>query len=169
MTKDKPHQSKTGAIPKQPQPQQNTTSRYTTKPFTRNNEPLHTKPTIKERWQVMPQALRFAGSNTAVVLQGKPSQSNQGHQGRKESTTNQPVQPSKSTKTNKSTKTRRTDPAIQEALSSKNNFFKDPAFQNLKDYHSDLSQDIENVSATLEENYRNIQENIEAILSGDEN
>ena len=162
-TVNKPPNPNTGAVPKQTRPQEKSSSRHTIKPFRKNNEPLHTKPSVKERWEIAPSALRFKGSNTAVVLQGRTNTVNQ----EKESRSN-----NKSTKANKSTKTsktKRTDPAVQEILSSNSKFFKDPEFQGLKDCHSDITQDIDNVSATLAENYKNIEESIEAILSGDEN
>ena len=75
----------------------------------------------------------------------------------------------------KSTKSRRTrmDPAVQEALSSKNTMFQDEEFDKLKEWYQlqNIEQAMENVSQQLEDNYSQVenilseQEEIENIES----
>ena len=69
----------------------------------------------------------------------------------------------------KSTKSRRTriDPAVQEAISSKNTMFQGEEFERLKQWYQqeNVEQAIEEVSQQLEDNYSEI----ENILSQEEN
>ena len=76
-----------------------------------------------------------------------------------------------SVKSNKSTTSRRRlDPAIREALTSNASIFQDPEFQELKEHYAQgsIGQEIQNVSDTLEADFQHVQENIDNILS-DEN
>ena len=65
------------------------------------------------------------------------------------------------------------NPAVKEALTSSSSFFQDQEFDRLKEYHElygeelfgNMEPDIQNVTDTLEQNYQNIEENIENILS----
>jgi hypothetical protein len=63
------------------------------------------------------------------------------------------------------------DPAVLEALTSDSSFFKDQEFDKLSQYYQEgrhLSQEIQDVSDRLEQDYQNIEEEIDNILSDKE-
>lgn len=70
-----------------------------------------------------------------------------------------PPQPQsiRSSKSNRSSK--RLDPAVQEALNSTSTFFQDREFDRLNQYYQEanVSQEIQNVSNTLEQDFQNIE------------
>ena len=60
------------------------------------------------------------------------------------------------------------DPAVKEALTSRSSIFQDPKFDELKEYqslHGSFTQEIQEVSNTLEANYQNIEQQLNYIES----
>ena len=84
------------------------------------------------------------------------------------------IAPAKSNKTQsiKTKDTSRMDPAVKEALTSQSRYFQDPEFDRLKEYHKNptinVEQEIQNISDSMEQDFQEIEANIEDILAEDE-
>ena len=66
-----------------------------------------------------------------------------------------------------SVSTRRTDPAIQQILTSNSSIFQDAEFDRLKEYHSEhgsFTDELQDVSNTLDTNYQDIEKTLDNIL-----
>ena len=158
-------------------------------PFGRGTvSPLrHGKQPRREHWSTVRAStvIGIRGSDSVLIvpqgppqhiLQDEPQPGPSGLQLHQGAASQPPPQPPKSTKstktakTNKSNKTRM-DPAVLEALTSDSSFFKDQEFDKLSQYYQEgrhLSQEIQDVSDRLEQDYQNIEEEIDNILSDKE-
>ena len=164
-----------------------------TTPFGRGTvSPLRPRP-VREYWSTIPPStvIGLRGSESVIIVPQSPQQVHNeepqpgpsGLQSRQRADTQPPQHPQhppksvksvksvKSTKTTKTNKTRM-DPAVAQVLSSDSSFFQDQEFDRLSQFYQEgrhLSQEIQDVSDRLEQDFQNIEEEIENILSNQDN